>query len=87
MDDPFGPPHIPSTTFSGIQRLRDTLAHKISRSAWEEREFLKKEKRCKIPLTERNIDTLTTKLEQEDARHLVQRTREVQISEWLRQLS
>lgn len=88
-DDPFGPPHIPSSAVVGIKRLGHSLSHKISPSAFAEREFLRKEnrRRYKTPLTERNIDFLLIQQEREDARHSVRRTREVQVSEWLRQLS
>lgn len=40
----------------------------------------------KIPLTERNIETFVTEQIEQDARDQIQRTREIQISEWLRLL-
>lgn len=39
-----------------------------------------------IPLTERNIEFHNDRVQEEDASHKVQRTREVQVSEWLRLL-
>lgn len=71
---------------AGIRRLRDTLSFKSTRSAIAEKEILKRENRCTRPLTQKNIDTFLIEQDQYDARHLVQRTREVQVSEWLQQL-
>jgi hypothetical protein len=39
-----------------------------------------------IRLTERNIDFHNDRVEEEDASYNIQRTREVQVSEWLRLL-
>ncbi|KAF7113584.1 hypothetical protein CNMCM5793_002940 [Aspergillus hiratsukae] len=60
VDTPFGPPQISSFPAGGIQRIRNTLS-RLSPSARAERELLKQKSRYKIPLTERNIDTLVTK--------------------------
>ncbi|KAJ9239209.1 hypothetical protein DTO169E5_4499 [Paecilomyces variotii] len=68
----FRPPRIPSTAAGGIRRLRDTLSSKISRSAFAEREYLKKEARYKTPLTQRNMDAFTT---QQEAAVLIYRDR------------
>jgi hypothetical protein len=74
------------TALGGVRRLRDTLMFKNARSARADREFLKKESRCTRPLTGKNIDALLTEQDQYDARHSLERTTEVQVSEWLRQL-
>jgi hypothetical protein len=82
------PPSIPThpLPLAGIRRLRDTLSFKNTRSALAEKELLKRENRCARPLTQRNIDTFLIEQDQNDARQYVQRTREVQVSEWLQQL-
>ncbi|RWQ93550.1 hypothetical protein C8Q69DRAFT_327070 [Paecilomyces variotii] len=82
----FRPPRIPSTAAGGIRRLRDTLSSKISRSAFAEREYLKKEARYKTPLTQRNMDAFTTQQEVRQAYRL-DSSPEEHVSEWLRQLS
>jgi hypothetical protein len=72
----------------GIRRLRDTLSFKNTRLAHSEKEFLKKECRCTMPLTQRNMDTLLTEQDQHDAVHSVQKTLDGKgkVSEWLQQL-
>ncbi|RHZ55313.1 uncharacterized protein CDV56_102785 [Aspergillus thermomutatus] len=59
VDTPFGPPRTSSFPGGGIRRIRNTLS-KLSPSARAERELLKQKSQYKIPLTERNIDTLVT---------------------------
>ncbi|KAG2012815.1 hypothetical protein GB937_006901, partial [Aspergillus fischeri] len=59
VDTPFGPPRMSSFRGGGIQRIRNTLS-RLSPSARAERELLKQKSQYKIPLTERNIDTLVT---------------------------
>lgn len=68
------------------ERLRDTVSFKNTRLAHSEKEFLKKECCCKVPLTQRNIDTLLTEQDQRDAVPSVQQTLDGKVSEWLQQL-
>jgi hypothetical protein len=69
----------------GIQRIRNTLS-KLSPSARAERELLKKKSQYKIPLTERNIDTLVTNQLFSDS-FRPERHTEQQISAWLERLA
>jgi hypothetical protein len=65
-ETPFGPPQIARSPSGGIQRLRNTL-HKLSPSAFAEKELLRKKNQHKIPLTQRNIDHLVTEQECNEA--------------------
>lgn len=86
VDTPFGPPRASSFPAGGIRRLRNTL-HKLSPSAFAEKEELKKRNQYRIPLTERNVDTFVTEQRVFDACHPNEHTTELQISAWLDRLS
>ncbi|KAL4894103.1 hypothetical protein BDV59DRAFT_201408 [Aspergillus ambiguus] len=85
VDTPFGPPRI-SFPGAGMQRIRNTLS-KLSPAARHERELLKQKNRYKIPLTERNIDTLVTEQQCTEASYPEKHHRELQVSAWLERLS
>ncbi|KAH8426064.1 uncharacterized protein LDX57_003804 [Aspergillus melleus] len=86
VDTPFGPPRISYFPGGGIRRIRNTLS-KLSPSARAERQLLKQKSRYKIPLTERNVDTLVTEQEFTDACHPNEHSRELSVSAWLEQVS
>ncbi|ODM16872.1 hypothetical protein SI65_07837 [Aspergillus cristatus] len=83
-DDPFGPPHIPSSSFptTGIRRIRNTLS-KLSPSARAERQILKQKDRHRHPLTERNVKALVSEQELGDVFRPTENTTEIQVSAWL----
>ncbi|EAW07667.1 uncharacterized protein ACLA_023820 [Aspergillus clavatus NRRL 1] len=85
VDVPFGPPPMSSSPSGRIGRIRNTLS-KLSPSARAEKELLKEKSKCKVPLTERNIDTLVTRQLFSEACHPQQHT-ELQISAWLERLA
>ncbi|KAG2415368.1 hypothetical protein HFD88_006559 [Aspergillus terreus] len=86
VDAPFGPPRISYFPNAGIRRIRDTLS-KLSPAARAERELLKQKNRYKIPLTERNIDTLVAAQQYSEACYPEKHNRELQVSAWLERLS
>lgn len=86
VDTPFGPPRISYFPGRGIRRIRNTLS-KLSPSARAERELLRQKNRYKIPLTERNVDTLVTEQEVTEACHPQEHSRELSVSAWLEQVS
>ncbi|CRG84931.1 hypothetical protein PISL3812_02100 [Talaromyces islandicus] len=69
---------------AGITKLRDRLSFKHARAALAEREILKRENRCKRPLTERNVDTFLIEQDLHDAR--IRRADDLHVSQWLQQL-
>ncbi|KAJ5771240.1 uncharacterized protein N7511_003291 [Penicillium nucicola] len=75
----------PTLGLGGIQRLRNTLS-KISPSALAEKELLRKKNQYKIPLTERNVDTLVTAQECNEA-YKPRHSPEIQVTEWLERVS
>ncbi|KAJ5158401.1 uncharacterized protein N7500_008052 [Penicillium coprophilum] len=81
--DPFGPPQVPRS--GGIQRLRNTLS-KLSPSTFAEKELLRNKSQYK-PLTQRNVDTLVTEQECNEAYRPNLNSPEIQVTEWLRQVS
>ncbi|KAJ5301453.1 hypothetical protein PENANT_c009G04919 [Penicillium antarcticum] len=85
VDEPFGPPPIQRSVSGGIQRLRNTLS-KISPSALAEKELLRKKNQYKSPLTERNVDTLVTEQECNEA-YKPSHSPEIQVTEWLERVS
>lgn len=85
-EDPFGPPRSSSFPAHSIRRLRNTL-FKLSPTASAEREALKKANHCKIPLTERNIDTFVLEQKLRDTSFSNQHSTELQVSAWLDKLS
>ncbi|KAJ6143520.1 hypothetical protein N7471_002973 [Penicillium samsonianum] len=87
-DNPFGPPQIPRSVSvpSGIKRLRNTLS-KLSPSALAEKELLKTKNQYKTPLTERNVDTLVTAQECNEAYKPNLHSPEIQVTEWLQRVS
>lgn len=85
VDNPFGPPRMASFPGGGIQRIRNTLS-RLSPSARAERQLLKQKSQYKVPLTERNIDTLVTNQLFSDSFKPERRT-ELQISAWLERLA
>ncbi|KAA8651942.1 hypothetical protein EYZ11_010589 [Aspergillus tanneri] len=86
VETPFGPPRISYFPGRGIRRIRNTLS-KLSPSARAERELLKQKNRYKIPLTERNVDTLVTEQEFTEACYPNLHSRELQVSAWLERVS
>ncbi|KAJ5950647.1 uncharacterized protein N7479_009060 [Penicillium vulpinum] len=83
--EPFGAPQVPRPV-GGIKRLRNTLS-KLSPSAFAEKEVLRKKNQYKAPLTQRNIDNLVTKQECDEAYKPNLHSPEIQVTEWLRQVS
>ncbi|KAJ5188436.1 hypothetical protein N7491_004761 [Penicillium cf. griseofulvum] len=83
-DTPFSPPEVPRSV-PGIKRLRNTLL-KLSPSAFAEKELLRKKNQYKIPLTQRNVDTLVTEQECNEAYRPNLHSPEIQVTEWLRQV-
>jgi hypothetical protein len=69
---------------AGITKLRDRLSFKHARAALAEREILKRENRCKRPLTARNVDTFLIEQDLNDAR--IRRADNLHVSQWLQQL-
>jgi hypothetical protein len=86
VDHPFGPPPIQRSVSGGIQRLRNTLS-KISPAALAEKELLRKKNQYKIPLTQRNVDTLVTEQECNEACKPSLNSPEIQVTEWLQRVS
>ena len=70
----------PSASMLGIKRFKKTLSGTFTKEGHS------LDPRFKTPLTERNIETFTVEQQDEDARNQVRRSREVQISEWIRLL-
>ncbi|KAJ5382590.1 hypothetical protein N7517_000501 [Penicillium concentricum] len=85
-DNPFGPPQVSRSVPGGIKRLRNTLS-KLSPSAFAEKELLRKKNQYKIPLTRRNVDTFVTEQECNEAYRPNLNSPEIQVTEWLRQVS
>ncbi|CAI7635605.1 unnamed protein product [Penicillium crustosum] len=85
-DNPFGPPQIPPSAPSGIKRLRNTLS-KLSPSAFAEKELLRKKNQCKSPLTQRNVHTLVTEQECNEAYKPNLHSPQIQVTEWLQRVS
>ncbi|KAJ5941018.1 hypothetical protein N7516_001186 [Penicillium verrucosum] len=85
-DNPFGPPEVPSSVPSGIKRLRNTLS-KLSPSAFTEKELLRKKNQYKSPLTQRNVDTLVTEQECNEAYKPNLHSPQIQVTEWLQGVS
>ncbi|EKV05816.1 Flavin-containing monooxygenase FMO GS-OX3 [Penicillium digitatum] len=85
-DNPFSPPPAPQPAPSGIKRLRNTLS-KLSPSAFVEKEFLQKKNLHQSPLTKRNVDTLVTEQECNEAYKPNLHSPQVQVTEWLRRVS
>ncbi|KAJ5493986.1 hypothetical protein N7463_010073 [Penicillium fimorum] len=85
-DNPFGSPQVPRSVPGGIKRIRNTLS-KLSPSAFAEKELLRKKNQYKIPLTQRNVDTLVTEQECNEAYRPNLNSPEIQVTEWLRQVS
>ncbi|KAH8697438.1 hypothetical protein BGW36DRAFT_259012, partial [Talaromyces proteolyticus] len=65
-------------------KLRNRLSFKSARAALAEREILKRENRCKRPLTQRNVDTFLIEQDLNDAR--IRRAENLHVSQWLQQL-
>ncbi|KAJ5852527.1 uncharacterized protein N7529_011912 [Penicillium soppii] len=85
-EHPFGPPQVSRSPSGGIQRLRNTL-HKLSPSAFAEKELLRKKNQYKIPLTQRNVDTFVTEQECNEAYKPNLHSPEIQVTEWLQRVS
>lgn len=85
-DNPFGPPQIPRSFPSGIKRLRDTLS-KLAPSSFAEKELLRTKNHHRVPLTERNVDTLVTEQECDEAYRPNLHSPNIQVTEWLRRVS
>ncbi|KAF9889693.1 hypothetical protein FE257_006999 [Aspergillus nanangensis] len=88
-EDPWGttgPSRITHLPGTGIRRIRNTLS-KLSSSSRAERELLKQKNRCKVPLTERNVDKFTTAQEFTDLRFPGKHNMETQVSAWLERLA
>ncbi|CAI7620500.1 unnamed protein product [Penicillium viridicatum] len=85
-DNPFGPPEVPPPVPSGIKRLRNTLS-KLSPSAFAEKELLRKKNQCKSPLTQRNVHTLVTEQECNEAYKPNLHSPQIQVNEWLQRVS
>ncbi|KAL4976305.1 hypothetical protein BDW66DRAFT_52412 [Aspergillus desertorum] len=86
VDTPFGPPrishlHVPG----GIRRIRNTFA-KLTPAARAERELLRQKNLCKVPLTERNMDTFVTRQEFAEACYPNRHSNEVHVVAWLERL-
>lgn len=75
---------VPRMPLAGITKLRDRLSFKHARAALAEREILKRENRCKRPLTHRNVDTFLIEQDLNDAR--IRRADNLHVSQWLQQL-
>ncbi|KAJ6145702.1 hypothetical protein N7470_009597 [Penicillium chermesinum] len=83
VDTPFGPPELPHSFSSGsIRRIRNSLS-KLSPSALAEKDLLRKKNQYKQPLTRRNVNSLVTAQEWQEACQPNQRTSELQVTEWL----
>ena len=85
-DNPFGPPQIPRSFPSGIKRLRNTLS-KLAPSAFAEKELLRTKNHHRVPLTERNVDTLVNEQECDEAYRPNLHSPTIQVTEWLRRVS
>ncbi|KAJ5135314.1 uncharacterized protein N7515_004592 [Penicillium bovifimosum] len=85
-DDPFGPPQVHRPVPSGIQRIRGTLS-KLLPSSLAEKELLRKKNQYKSPLTQRNVHTLQTEQECDEAYKPNLHSPEVQVTEWLQRVS
>lgn len=85
-DNPFGPPQVPPSVPSGIKRLRNTLS-KLSPSALAEKELLRKKNQRKSPLTQRNVHTLVTEQECNEAYKPNLHSPQIQVTEWLQRVS
>jgi hypothetical protein len=84
-DNPFGPPQVHRSVPSGIQRIRDALS-KLLPSALAEKELLRKKNQHKSPLTHRNVDTLKTEQECDEAYKPSLHSPEVQVTDWLQRV-
>ncbi|KAL4899551.1 hypothetical protein BDW74DRAFT_183658 [Aspergillus multicolor] len=87
VDTPFGPPRITHHLHfpGGIRRIRNTFA-KLTPTARAERELLRQKNLCKVPLTERNMDTFVTHQEFNEACYPNRHSNEVQVVAWLERL-
>ena len=86
VEVPFGPPQIQRSHNDNFKRIRESL-HKISPSGIAEKELLRKKNQYKSPLTQRNVDTFVTTQECNDAIRPNQRTPDIQVAEWLEDVS